>query len=251
MNALEGLRVLVLRPEHQAADLARRLLDEGAQPLVIPAIRIIPPEDWTPVDQVIRTMSGYDWAIFTSVNGVEMVFSRMDSKGFPHEGGAASALPALIGAIGPGTRAALQQRGVGPVWVPGRYTSRALAAQLPDPPARVLLFRASIATTQLEDTLRIRGFDVDRIDAYRTEPQNSARLRTALPDLDAVMLTSASIARCFAQALGSDPVPDGMMIFSIGPATSAECRRAGLQVHVESGEHTVAGLIRTLAETRR
>ena len=42
---LEGRRILVLRPEGQEEDLVRALAAEGAEAVVVPAIRILPLPD--------------------------------------------------------------------------------------------------------------------------------------------------------------------------------------------------------------
>ena len=235
-GALDRIRVLVLRPEHQASELARQLKDEGATPILVPAIRILPPADWAPIDDVVGRLSSFDWIVFTSVNGVDSFLSRVN---------ASDVLPDKVGAIGPGTRDRLGGRGIDVRWMPPSFTSAALADELPGPPARVLLVRADIATAELDEVLRARGFEVERVDAYRTESANADRVVAALPQIDAVALTSASIARSFAEAVAgyAGAIP---AVCSIGPATSAACRTAGLEVAVEAAEHTIPGLVRAI-----
>ena len=81
-----------------------------------------------------------------------------------------------------------------------------------------------------------------RIDAYGTEVCNTELVQKALGEVDAVALTSASIARSFVEACGDRKPGAGVVICSIGPATSAECRRLGLEVTVEATDHTIPGL---------
>jgi len=240
-GALEGKRVLVLRPEHQAGELAGKLEAEGAVPVVVPAIRIVPPASWTKADEAITRAPNFDWAVFTSVNGVESVMSRMEETGSD-----LATLPERVGAIGPGTRRALEAHGVRVEWMPSSYTSAKVAEELPDPPAKVLLVRADIATRDLDEALEARGFEVTRIDAYGTEVCNAGLVQKALEDVDAVALTSASIARSFVEACeGRLPGPDTVVV-SIGPATSAECRRLGLEPTVEATDHDIPGLVEAL-----
>ena len=68
---LEGRRILVLRPEGQAEDLVRALAAEGAEAVVVPAIRILPLPDHEAVDAALRRE--HDWVIFTSINGVAAI----------------------------------------------------------------------------------------------------------------------------------------------------------------------------------
>lgn len=238
---LEGLRLLVLRPEHQAGELAGLLEAEGAEPVVIPAIRIVPPASWTKADEAITRAPNFDWVVFTSVNGVDSILERMEETGSD-----LATLPERVGAIGPGTRRALERHGVKVEWMPSSYTSAILGEELPDPPSKVLLIRADIATADLDEALRRRGFDVTRIDAYGTEAVNVERVQEAVAGVDAVALTSASIARSFVEALQGAEVRPGLAVCSIGPATTAECRRLGLEVTVEATDHTIPGLIEAM-----
>lgn len=235
---LDGIRVLVLRPEHQAGELAGKLEAEGATAVVVPAIRIVPPASWTSADEAITRAPNFDWVVFTSVNGVESIMARMAETGSD-----LATLPERVGAIGPGTRRALENHGVKVDWMPSSYTSVKVSEELPDPPAKVLLIRADIATKELDEALEARGFEVTRIDAYGTEVVNADLVQKAIAEVDAVALTSASIARSFVQACeGRLPSP-GIVVCSIGPATSAECRTLGLEVTIEAGDHTIPGLV--------
>ncbi|CAN5875590.1 hypothetical protein BH23ACT12_BH23ACT12_10420 [soil metagenome] len=240
-RALDGVRVLVLRPEHQAGELAGKLEAEGATAVVVPAIRIVHPASWTKADEAITRAPNFDWVVFTSVNGVESIMARMEETGSDVQ-----TLPERVGAIGPGTKSALEAHGVPVEWIPSSYTSVKVAEELPDPPASVLLIRADIATKELDEALEARGFNVTRIDAYGTEVCNTDLVQKALGEIDAVALTSASIARSFIEACADRRPGSEVMICSIGPATSAECRRLGLKVTVEAGDHTIPGLVEAL-----
>ena len=57
------MRIVVTRPEGQAAELARRIEELGHEPVLCPLVAIEPLGD----DSV--DASGYDWLIVTSVNG--------------------------------------------------------------------------------------------------------------------------------------------------------------------------------------
>jgi uroporphyrinogen III methyltransferase / synthase len=236
-------RVLVLRAEHQVNELAEMLASHGAQPVVVPVIRILPPNDWVRIDNTLRRLGDFDWTVFTSVNGVDSIIGRLatgntDSRNL--------SIPTRVAAIGPATSRALESAGVMVDWIPASYTSLALAKELPGPPSRVLLIRAEVAPTELEDTLRSRGFEVERLDAYRTQATGAPGLSAALQHVDAVAFTSAWIVRCFAEAAGPQLGSLEAAICSIGPATSAACRRHGMQVDVEASEHTLPGVIRAL-----
>lgn len=237
---LAGRRVLVLRPEGQAEKLVQALIAEGAEPVVAPAIRILPPSDWGPIDRALTETGAFDWLVFTSVNGAA-VLDRVKDR-------AAGSFPARIAAIGPATARAVEDRGFSVGFIPTAYTTRALARQLPGPPARAYLIRAEIAGAELDEELRARGFEVTRLDAYRTQRADGDEICAALDlGIDAVALTSASITRAFAAALRSLDDLQGVRLYCIGPATEAACREAGLPVTGVAAEHTVAGLVAVMA----
>jgi uroporphyrinogen-III synthase len=66
--------------------------------------------------------------------------------------------------------------------------------------------------------------------------------------VDAITLTSGSTARHLVEALGSNPVPEGVLIVCIGEQTAADARAAGLTVAAIAAEASAQGLVRALIE---
>ena len=96
---LAGRLVVVTRAKAQAASFVALLEAAGARVLVAPTIAIEPPPSWAPLDAALRQGGEYDWAVFTSVNGVEMVKARLSALGLD-----AGALGRCrVAAIGPAT----------------------------------------------------------------------------------------------------------------------------------------------------
>ena len=73
---LQGLCVLVARPEQPSDPLVELLRRQGADVISQPAIRILPPPDWRPVDAALARLHQYDWLVFSSANGVERLLER-------------------------------------------------------------------------------------------------------------------------------------------------------------------------------
>ena len=152
---LDGVRVLVTRPRHQAEDLCRRLAALGADVLVQPAIRITEPPDWAPVDAALDHLEAYDWLVFSSGNGVHFLLDRLRAR----HGGLDKLYAVKLAAIGPGTADELARYGLDVDLVPDEYRAEALAAALVGeaPGRRLLLARASRGRAVLaEDTCRRR-----------------------------------------------------------------------------------------------
>lgn len=233
--SLAGRRVLILRPSGQDAALRASLEARGAIVRSVPAVRITP-ADPAPIDDALARADTFDWAVFTSVNGVRAVAARARIGGRPPAFG-------RIAAIGPATADALREAGWPVDWMPVAYTTRAIADGLPGSGSAVL-FRADIATPALDDTLRARGFTVHRVDAYRSQTGDAEAIRAAAADaIDVVVLTSASIARTFGSARVDPP-----LVCSIGPATTEAARAAGVRVDVEARDHTTGGVVKALED---
>ncbi len=129
------------RPRHQAAGLVQRLAELGAAPLVLPAVEIRDPADWTPVDRAIENLHRFSWLVFTSVNGVEQFLKRLLIGGRDHR----TLGHIKLAAIGPKTAEALRRHGLKADLVPETYQSEHLAESLKaaiGPSDRVLLARA-------------------------------------------------------------------------------------------------------------
>lgn len=234
---LHGRRILVLRPQGQGKGLAEALEAEGASAVIVPAIRILPPADWHAIDAALAR--SHDWTVFTSVNGVAALGGRLE----------AAVGSGRVAAVGPATAQALAASGVSVNFVPTAFTTAALAEQLPGPGTSVCLVRADIAGGDLEAILASRGFAVDRIDAYRSEEGDLEAVARALGEgVDAVALTSASIVAALAAAASGPGDLGPAAAFSIGPATTAACHRAGIEVAAEARPHTIPGLVAVMAD---
>src|SRR6266404_4581852 len=136
---LRGRRVLVTRARAQAGKLSGALRALGAVVIEVPTIAIRPPRSPRALARARARLGQYDWLVLTSVNGVDAVFARKADRQLP---------PGLkICAIGPATRAALEQRGVRVDLVPQRYVAEAVVEALRAHVRgqRVLLARARVA----------------------------------------------------------------------------------------------------------
>jgi uroporphyrinogen-III synthase len=226
---LTGIRVLVGRAKHQAGALSAELRRRGAQVIEIPFIEIRKPKSFKPLDSALKNLSGYDWLILTSVNGVEAMWARMEELSQPRAGikreghdfsravRLTKSRPALaagglhIAAIGPATKKAIEQRGAKVDVVPKEYVAESVVRSLKSKVKgkRVLLVRAKVARDVIPSELRQAGAQVDVVEAYETVvPQNSRRrLQAALGNPKHrphfVTFTSSSTVRNFVELLGS------------------------------------------------
>src|SRR6266850_1076560 len=74
---LFGKRVLVTRPREQAGELVELLEAMGAEAIEAPMIRILPPDDYAPLDDACARAGTFDWIIFSSANTVDAFMERL------------------------------------------------------------------------------------------------------------------------------------------------------------------------------
>jgi uroporphyrinogen III methyltransferase/synthase len=237
---LFGRTVVVTRAREQASELTGRLEQLGATVLELPVIRIVP------FDFALPDLTRFAWVVFTSANGVDAFFDR----GLEPAGLDARALaPVRLAVIGPGTGGALARRGLRADLVPERFVAESLLDAFPEGSGGVLLARAEVARDVLPDGLAQKGYDVEVLPVYGTEPAPARAddlARTRAGSVDAITFTSSSTVDNFCDALGGtvpDPQP---AVVSIGPITSEAARARGLRVDVEADPHTIDGLVEAL-----
>src|SRR5262245_33950819 len=173
------------------ADELERL---GAEVTIVPLIEIRPAEGRA-LEDALESMSGYDWVVLTSVNGVTAVAQGL--------AGLVGAAGTRVAAVGPVTAEAVRDTGVEPAFVASRASDDIAAGLGEIAGLRVLLPQADIAEPHLADELRGRGAQVEAVVAYRTvlvEPPMWGILPLRIAD--AVVLASGSACRSLAAAGG-------------------------------------------------
>ena len=245
---LEGKRILVTRPKGQASQLGDKLVELGAIPVQLPAIEIVPPEDYAPLDATIRNLPKFDWVVFTSVNGVSAVAARMDQIKI-----ARSALSdRKIAVIGPSTASAVTQAFRAPDLVPHEFVSEALTSTLGEVKGlKFALLRGDIARKDLPIELKVAGAEVHEITVYRIISDDNSRLADTEPMPDYITLTSSSSALATMAKLreaGHEGWLRKVPIACIGPITAKTVRDMGYKVAVGSDEYTIPGLVEAIVK---
>jgi uroporphyrinogen III methyltransferase/synthase len=268
---LFGLRVLVTRSREQAGQLSALLARHGAYPIEFPVIATEPVADFIALDAALSRLAANDWVIFTSVNGVRAVVSRLRQRGQDVRAFGA----ARLCAIGPATAAEVERSGLRVDFVPKEYVAESIAAGIGDVVGkRILLPRSAIAREALAVDLRRRGALVEEVAAYRTTlpkgtRSEAIRARLAARELDMVAFTSSSTVRHFAELIrqrsvdvggnGGSPADgrsdlvsllEGVTIACIGPVTAKTAEEFGLHVAIRAKEFTIPGLVDAIVKWR-
>ena len=238
------MRILVTRPRAQADGFMEGLKAAGFEPIPFPVIEIQRVEDNADLDDALAALDTYDWIVFTSVNGVDMVFERLPRGAIlPH-----------VAAIGPKTAWALKGRGITPDFVPDEYVAESILPGLGDVNGkRILLPRAEIARKALPDAIRAAGGIAEEIAVYRTLPAtpDANGLEALQSGVDWITFTSPSTVANFIEIVrqhGLDPLllPGRPRTACIGPITERAARAEGFQIGLVAQDYTSDGLVRAL-----
>ncbi len=253
---LFGKRILVTRPREQAAELVDLLEGLGADPIEAPMIRIVPPADFGPLDDVCARVRQFDWIVFSSVNAVDAFIERLLASPLD--------LRALSGvklcAVGPSTRARLERYGLKVDLLPAESRAEAVVAAMSRERVvwglRVCLPRADIGRDVIADELRKEGADVTEAVAYRTVTvdvggEGEPDIYRMLLDrrIDVVTFTSPSAVRSFVKALGAEPAADLLrttLVASIGPVTAEAAARYHIDTTIMPAQYTIAALVEAI-----
>ena len=250
---LFGKRILITRATTQATGLGDLIREHGGEALELPVIRIVEPqaEALAALDQALQQLPSYKWIFFTSVNGVESFFRRLqqlriDIRDLTHS---------KIAAVGPKTAEALEERGIYPVSLPSKFDQASLFEQLRDElhaGDTVLLPRADIAADTLPQLLLAHGAEVTEVSVYQTVPatEHAEELVALLQEgsLTMITFTSSSTVSYLWQLIeqqGANPAEllAGVELACIGPITAQSVEQLGLTVTYQAEQATIESLV--------
>ncbi|MEI6560665.1 MAG: uroporphyrinogen-III C-methyltransferase [Verrucomicrobiota bacterium] len=239
---LFGRRIVVTRTRDQAGALAEELRALGADTYELPTIRIEPPADLLEFGQLVQDCHTYDWIVFSSPNGVntffEMFFKIYDDT--REIGGV------RIAAVGPATAARVRNFHLHVDLQPEQFVAEAVVKAFQKDHTveneKILIVRPEKARNVLSNELAKMGAIVDEAIAYRTVPETDAAGIARFRTEGAEMITFASSSAVENFAALKLPLPSGLLMASIGPATSQTMRELGLRVDIEAKRHDIPGL---------
>jgi uroporphyrinogen III methyltransferase/synthase len=248
---LFGKTILITRTKDQAGEFAELLSEQGAKPVFIPTIQIVPPPSFSDLDKAIHNMKEYNTIIFTSVNGVQEFVKRIYTLHYD--------IRILNGislcAIGPRTKKEIEQLGVSCDFIPSEFVAEGVLEELKKrgiPKKKFLIPRAMEARSVLPEEIQKQGGSVDVVHAYQTvlpayeEIEKKLRKQT----IDMLTFGSASTVRNFVKV-----VPPEMLetlkncpTACIGPITEGTAKQYGLRVDVVPKEYTFQSLTTSIVE---
>ncbi|WP_325078191.1 uroporphyrinogen-III synthase [Sphaerospermopsis aphanizomenoides] len=254
-SPLAGKTILVTRSVGQSSQFSDRLAAAGATVIELPALEIVPPSTWKPLDQAISNLSTFHWIILTSSNGVEYFFERLKTKGKDK-----SVLANVkIAVVGEKTARTLKKYNIQPDFIPPHFVADSLAINFPESLTgkKILFPRVESGGRQvLVKELTDKGAEVIEVPAYESCcPQAippAAEIALRNHTLDVITFASSKTVQFFC-LLTAAKFPEGITqylnqtcIASIGPQTSKTCFDLFGRVDIEAEEYTVDGLLKAI-----
>jgi len=154
-----------------------------------------------------------------------------------------------VATVGKGTSAVLIKRGLQPVYEPSDFTAETLARDLPTTFGHKVLYpTSSLAQNVLQDGLQSRGFNVTRLETYKTIPSvwTEEQYKVA-HNIKIVTFASPSAVKTWAERCGTSATA-----VVIGPTSANAARKLGFaKLHApeaSAGVEVWAKLICQVAE---
>ena len=120
--------MVVTRAAEQQGE-ARELLEaKGANVLDLPALVIVPPDHWGPLDDALADLDNFHWLVFSSANGVLAVEQRLQRQ---HRNLCRLPKGLKIAAVGRKTARLLEELGAPADFVPPSFVAESLIDHFP------------------------------------------------------------------------------------------------------------------------
>ncbi|MBT5229573.1 MAG: uroporphyrinogen-III synthase [Methylococcales bacterium] len=216
---LQGLRIVITRPQHQATALSEQLRALGAEPLLLPTIEIVACNTTKPL------ADSYHWVIFISANAVNFGLKQLPTlTNYP------------LAAIGLKTAEHLKQHCPTPLTPNAPYNSEAFL-KLPELQAlagkTIAIVKGEGGRGLLQKTLRERGAHVIEYDVYQrqlpTAPNQAIIEQIQNRQVNHILVTSEQSLNHLIALVGLNTVQQTSVI--LGSKRQLECAdRLGLKI---------------------
>ncbi|MDD5064364.1 MAG: uroporphyrinogen-III C-methyltransferase [Phycisphaerae bacterium] len=245
---LFGKTTIITRDTESNADFAAKIIAKGGSPIEFPTIKIEPLTHTNNFLQMFTKLAEYDWLIFTSANGVTVLFDALQKL----DKDARVFASIKIAAIGSETAAKLAEFGIKADFTPNVFTSKELGKQLLAftnlKNKKVLLLRSQFASNELCELLENTGAKADNVPIYTTVTvKNDSGLlieKIEKGKIDWLTFASPSSVKAFFEQIPADLInSSNIKVASIGPVTSEQLKTLGLKVDMQATEHTIDGLL--------
>ncbi len=254
---LQGKKVIITRAQNQQTE-ARDLFEaKGARVFDLPSLVIVPPDDFSPLDEALLKLKDFHWIIFSSANGVKAVEQRLQLLG--------SSLHLMpkslkIASVGKKTSTLLESFNVIPNFVPPEFVADSLIHNFPTSAMGLKILIPRVQTggrTILAEAFGQAGAQVIEVPAYESKCPADIPKETFNElnnsKVDAIVFTSgktvANTSRLIYKFFGDRDILKGVKIISIGPQTSISCQKYFNRFDEEANRHDLDGLVQACIQS--
>ncbi len=268
-RSFNGLRVLSLE-SRRAREIEKLIVNYGGEPIVVPSVREVSLDSNRELLQFIHDLDEgqFDLVVFMTGVGVRTLATSVEDV-CPRERFAELLKRVTLVARGPKPVAALKEFGVQAAFVvPEPNTSRDLLLLLdekkdllPLSGKRIALQEYGLSNLELKEALEQRGASVVPVCVYEWAlPEDTRPLENVIESIirgqiDVMLVASSVQIRHLFSVAESMGCPNALqdalsrvVIVSIGPLTSEELRRRGLNVDIECTRPKLGFLVQEAAE---
>lgn len=249
---LEGKCVALMRTLEQGSESLWIFEQAGADVLLVPTIKVVPPESFEEFDNAAAIFEQFRYLIFTSANAVKMTSIRLKELGIEkrHE-------KLKVVAVGSKTAQACIESGFPVNIVPQFFSAKGVIDRLKNeviPGKNFFIPASAIAGTEIKERLILEGGKVVQVPVYDVnlpdEAVNSeSRELLELKEPGIFVFTSPSTFRNFIKIFVDGDCREyfeNKVVAAIGPSTAKEISGYGVSVSLVPEEYTLEGVLRAL-----
>ncbi|CAL1410831.1 unnamed protein product [Linum trigynum] len=245
-------KVVVTRERGKNWKLIDALGKQGIGALELPLIQHMEGPDSNRLSSLLRDVT-FDWIIITSPEAGSVFLEAWREAGTPN---------VKIAVVGAGTASIFERviqpsnRSLDIAFSPSKATGKVLAAELPDcgNGRCTVLYPASVkASTEIQEGLSNRGFEVVRLNTYTTIPVDHVDptvLKEAL-SLPVVAVASPSAIRAWLKLVSSESGHWDNSVACIGETTASAAKRLGFKNVYYPTQPGLEGWVVSISEALR
>jgi uroporphyrinogen-III synthase len=256
---LYNKRIIVTAPRNYAKRLSEQIINYGGLPIIMSTIEICVLDDYTEIDKALTNINKFDWIAFTSRNGIEAFFQRLNDLKIPKSILQECSLCAI------GKDAERLSEFCGKVdLIPQESSPEGIIVELSKIPniqgQKILVPVPKVIDIQEPDIvpkfvsgLKKVGMEVTRIPAYITrclaKDIYEVELNLIFQDkIDAIAFSSTAEVESFLKMLNSKTDSIHSIFACFGPYTAANAKKMGINVSIVSTEYSsFAGFAEAIA----
>jgi uroporphyrinogen-III synthase len=253
---ISGKTIAITRSKEDAREFIELAAKENVTPMPIPTIELVSKGDKI-VDEFLSDVAEFnpDYSVFMSSKAVKLLFNVAKNNGKYQKLQLAIANTIVV-AVGPKTKAALENEGIKVSYMPSKYSSVGVGetfTKLNAEGKKVIVPRSGASTEFLAKLLQKIGLVVKENHLYDVQASSDTAQWQDFKDsfsknkVDGIVFTSASSVRGFFEIMLQEyrqaeleKKLQGLQIVAIGPFTAEELKKFNATPHV-ADVHTVPG----------